>query len=213
MNLLFDLDGTLAQPFEAFRGSIQAACQAGGFPVPSNEILRTCIGPPLHISIATILRIPPAQQTQFLEDFRIHHVREGLALYSFFPEVVGALTRLHAKHKIYVATSKPIGMTLQLIANLGVDELFDGMYGSELNGVRSNKGELITYILKQERLVAAQTVMIGDREHDILGAKANGVRGFGVMWGFGSREELEAAGAEQIFTSWLHLEKSLNLLS
>ncbi len=84
---------------------------------------------------------------------------------------------------------------MRIIDNFNLQKYFSHIYGSELDGTRNDKSSLISYILKSESIAPSETIMIGDREHDIIGAKANGVDGLGVLWGYGSLEELEVSGA------------------
>lgn len=117
-------------------------------------------------------------------------------VYPGIPEVLESLGAGGAE--LYVATSKPQVFAERILDHFGLSRHFKGIFGSELSGARSNKGELIGHILMIAGLPAADTVMVGDREHDVHGARRNGVSAVGVLWGYGSREELAAAGAEQI---------------
>jgi len=101
-----------------------------------------------------------------------------------------------AGHTLYVATSKPRVFAERIVRHFGLDPYFAGIYGSELNGRHTDKASLIAHILEKGSIPAFRAVMVGDRKHDMIGGKANGVRGVGVMWGFGSREELETSGVE-----------------
>ena len=113
-----------------------------------------------------------------------------------YPGITDALAALTADHdRLLVATSKPTVFARQMIDYFGVGSFFTNVYGSELNGTRASKQELIAHVLRQEAIVPSRAVMIGDREHDIKGATANRVRAVGVLWGYGSREELTRAGA------------------
>jgi phosphoglycolate phosphatase len=98
---------------------------------------------------------------------------------------------------LFVATSKPTVYARRILEHFGLAHLFSGIYGSEFDGTRSNKAELIAHLLSDKALEPASTVMIGDRAHDVVGALANGVRPIGALWGYGTREELAGAGATQ----------------
>ena len=97
--------------------------------------------------------------------------------------------------RLFVATSKPRAFAERILAHFGLQEYFYAIHGSELDGTRSDKGDLIAHVLKAESLSPGLTVMVGDRAYDILGAKAHGVFPVGVLWGYGSYDELVAAGA------------------
>jgi phosphoglycolate phosphatase len=100
-----------------------------------------------------------------------------------------------------VATAKPTVFARRIINHFGLAKYFRSVDGSELDGTRQNKGELIAHILKRDAIAPGEAIMIGDRQHDIIGARRNGVAGLGVLWGYGSREELEMAGAEACIAS------------
>lgn len=112
-------------------------------------------------------------------------------LYAGIPDALRKLKH----HELYVVTSKPTSFASQIVDHLGLRGFFQNIYGSELDGNRANKRELIAHVLEQEEIRSHHAVMIGDREHDIKGAIANAVRPVGVLWGYGSLEELTQTGA------------------
>jgi phosphoglycolate phosphatase len=114
-------------------------------------------------------------------------------VYDDIPETLKALQE--QDHTLFVATSKPRVYAERIIDHFDLSQFFSGVYGSELDGTRSDKSSLISHILQSESIASTEAAMIGDREHDMIGAKVNGVRGFGVLWGFGTKDELEASGA------------------
>ncbi|GGB58353.1 hypothetical protein GCM10011316_33010 [Roseibium aquae] len=109
--------------------------------------------------------------------------------------------------KLHVATSKPHAYAGRIVEHFGLEQKFGKVYGSELDGTRSAKAELLAHILAEEGVVPSECVMIGDRKHDLIGAQANGVAAIGVLWGYGSRQELEDQGPDYI------AEKPADLLS
>lgn len=209
MNYLFDLDGTLADPFGAFRESMHFAFQETRLPLPSDSQLRESIGPPLESSLRELLKVPSDKLSQVLEKYRAHHATHGLWKYEFYPDCVKVLTELHGKHRLYVATSKPREMALPLLQHFKLDHLFAAIHGSEWDGTRSKKAELIAFVIAQENLAVADTLLVGDRCFDGEGAAHNGIRFYGAGWGYGSREELIRAGAAEIFQNWKDLEPVL----
>jgi phosphoglycolate phosphatase len=128
-------------------------------------------------------------------------------VYPGIPELLGEL-QLQQKH--YVATSKPHVFAKKILSHFNLSHYFSVVHGSELSGVRSDKGELIKFILDNESLDPEKTVMIGDRKHDIIGAKTVGLKSIGVAWGYGSIEEHLEAGADFIFSKPQDLGKFLN---
>jgi phosphoglycolate phosphatase len=213
MNLLFDLDGTLAEPFPAIKSSLLYAFKKSGLPAPDDATLRKCIGPPLQVSLVKILGASPEQALQLMADYREHHAKNCIADYAFYPGAREALESLKNNHRLFVATSKPHAFARPILKHFGFDSFFEGIYGSELDGVRSAKTELIRYVLETEQLLPEKTLMIGDREHDALGARQNAVKAFGVLWGYGSREELVAAGTTQQAKNWLELCEMIESLA
>lgn len=191
---LFDLDGTLTDPFEGITRSIQYALEKMGASAVAADDLRWCIGPPLWESFRVLLGTQERPELdKAVAFYRERYTETGLfentlidGIPELLQELVGAGTRLH------VCTSKPHAYAGKIVEHFGLSPYFGKVYGSELDGTRSAKAELIAHILEEERLVADEIVMIGDRKHDLIGANANGVKGVGVLWGYGSREELAA---------------------
>jgi phosphoglycolate phosphatase len=197
--VLFDLDGTLTDPFVGITRSIQHALEKLGAPVPAAEELGWCIGPPLWESFAVLL----GQDGETVNDkvlldravalYRERYTSVGLyenELIAGIAPLVEALTG--AGLTLYVATSKPHAYAGKIVEHFGLMPQFRKVYGSELDGTRSAKAELIAHLIEQEARDAARCVMIGDRKHDLVGAHANDMRAIGVTWGYGSLEELAA---------------------
>jgi phosphoglycolate phosphatase len=197
--VLFDLDGTLTDPAEGIMNSIRYALEQVAFPCPDEKLLRQHIGLPLHLAFKAIFGTGDDDKI----DTAIDHYRnryskdgKGMAENKLYPAVPDVLAKLqNARKRLYVATSKPTVISRQITAHFKLDPFFTAVYGSELDGTRSDKGDLIMWLLNQEGLDPKQTVMIGDRKHDIVGAMKNGVRAIGALWGYGSAEELKNAGA------------------
>ena len=197
MNLLFDLDGTLTDPFVGITTCISYALEMMGRQSPHRDSLRWCIGPPLRSSLAELLASDDdALVDKALSLYRKRFASTGLfenKVYAGVREVLGTL--LENGHALYVATSKPEVYAERIVDHFGLRPYFRNIYGSGLDGTRNDKTTLISHILKNESIRPSDTFMIGDREHDMIGAKANGLCGIGVLWGFGTREELEMSGA------------------
>jgi phosphoglycolate phosphatase len=202
MNLLFDLDGTLTDPFEGITKCIAHALVMLGRPVPPQESLGWCIGPPLKKSLATLFGSDEDQLAEkALAIYRERFGRVGLFENRVYPDIPEVLDVLKERgHTLYVATSKPTVYAERIIHHFGLRQRFKHIYGGELDETRTDKTSLISHILKRESIVSSEAVMIGDRMHDIIGAKANGVLGLGVLWGYGTREELESSGAYACLT-------------
>ena len=201
--VLFDLDGTLTDPKPGITRCIQHALTALGREAPGEEELLWCIGPPLQESFPRLLD----SDEKALVDQAITHYRErfstvGLFENELYPGVVEALQELRgAGLRTFVATSKPRVFALRIVEHFGLRLHVDEVYGSELDGTRTNKVELIEHLLAIEKLDLALSLMIGDRKHDLIGAHRNGLSAAGVGYGFGSREELMAESPAHYFAS------------
>ncbi|MEP3277140.1 MAG: HAD family hydrolase [Stappiaceae bacterium] len=191
-SVLFDLDGTLTDPFPGITKSIQYAMDRLGRTVPDQADLRFCIGPPLQESFAQLLESDDASEidqavTFYRERFSSTGIYENV-LYDDVPECLERLKK--AGLKLFVATSKPKVFADRIVRYFAIDHYFTGIYGAELDGRFSDKSQLIAHLMAEEELRAANTVMIGDRKHDLIGAHANNIRAVGVSYGYGTQDEL-----------------------
>ena len=198
--VMFDLDGTLTDPKPGITRCIQHALRALGCVPPSEDDLEWCIGPPLQESFARLLPSPDdILVTQAIAHYRERFSTIGLFENAVYAGVSEALTTLRSRgYRTYVATSKPRVFALRILEHFGIAALFDSIHGSELDGTRSNKGDLIAHLLATEGLDAAQVLMVGDREHDVIGGTKNGVRCIGVTYGYGTASELTKHGAARL---------------
>ena len=199
MRLLFDLDGTLTDPFIGITKCIQHALKSLNRSVPPADELRWCIGPPLQDSFLTLLDTDDQQlASDALEIYRDRFGKVGLFENELYPGLVSSLRELSRNgYTLSVATSKPTIFAENIAEYFGLTEYFCAIDGSELDGTRSDKTSLISHIMERDNLGFENVVMIGDRKHDMIGAVANNVVGIGVLWGYGSSDELLDAGASQ----------------
>ncbi|MBU1341762.1 MAG: HAD hydrolase-like protein [Proteobacteria bacterium] len=197
MNILFDLDGTLTDPFEGITKCISYALSSLGRTSPPAEDMKWCIGPPLKKSFSLLLASDDDQLAEkALTIYRERFSSVGLfenEIYQDIPEVLKTLKGMG--HTLYVATSKPTVYAQRIIEHFGLLRNFRRVYGSELDGTRCDKSSLISYILQKEMIPSSETFMVGDREYDIIGAMANGVYSIGVLWGYGTKKELDNSNA------------------
>ena len=211
-NILFDLDGTLTDPVEGITRSIQYALKKLRKSAPGPEELHWCIGPPLLESFKRLLGDDGSGQVQ--EALLIYRERFSKIgkfenkVYDGIPEVLSLLSE--KGFSLFVATSKPWVYSIDIIKHFELAPYFNRVYGSELNGDLVDKTELINHIVSNENLDKNNAVMIGDRRHDIIGAKNNGLASIGVTYGYGTREELLDAGADHLAASPSDI---LNILS
>lgn len=210
-NLLFDLDGTLTDPQEGIIRCIQHALEKDGRPVPAHADLLWCIGPPLNESMARLApELDEAGVWRLVKLYRERFAIVGLYENGVYPEIPALLAKLSQTHNIYTATSKPQVFAQEIIRHYGLAPYFRFVYGSELDYSRADKAELITYILTQEKIDPRDALIVGDRLHDVRGAKKTGILSVGVTWGYGGREELEAAGADHVVDTVPELESLLS---
>jgi phosphoglycolate phosphatase len=207
MNLLFDLDGTLANAMDAFCASIDHAFDFYGLARPDYKTKCSMLGPPLRDELPKVVGQSRLSLVQgLIEKFREHHGKEGIYLYKFFDGMEDAVTNLRNQgYRTFVATSKPKVYADEIFRFCKKRDLFDGIYGSELSGANSKKGEVIGLAIRENNLEPQKTLMVGDRMHDVLGAKEHGLRVVGVTWGYGCYDELRSAGADQIVDTWAQL--------
>jgi phosphoglycolate phosphatase len=198
--VLLDLDGTLSDPKVGITQSIQYALATLKRPVPKDDDLTWCIGPPLRQSFATLLQTSDSVLiNRAIDLYRDRFARVGLFENTLYPEIPDLLQALNrAGSKCFIATSKPQVFAKRIIEYFQLAELFDGIYGSELDGTRSDKGELLNHIIQLEKLLPQTTVMIGDRKHDMIGAKCHNLITIGVTYGYGTADELITHGADYI---------------
>jgi len=198
--LLFDLDGTLTDPFVGITRSVQYAMEKLGRPVPAADDLRWCIGPPLKLAFATLLDTDDeAAMDEGVRLYRERYATVGKFENELIPGIPAMLAAFVDRgYFLSVATSKLKTYAGDIIDHFDLRRYFQALHGSELDGRNSAKGDLIAHILATERIAAADAIMIGDRSHDIVGAKANAVASIGVLWGNGDLAELTAAGATRI---------------
>jgi phosphoglycolate phosphatase len=198
--VLFDLDGTLTNPFLGITRSMQYALETLGYPVPEADSLRAYIGPPLQVTFPKLLASDdPVLAAECLRLYRERYADVGKFENELIPGIVEAVTSVAAAgYFLAVATSKLETCSREIVEHFGLGPFFGEVHGSQLDGSRADKGELIAHIVRAERLDPANSVMVGDRLHDVVGAKKNGMKAIGVLWGFGDRAELENAGAAAI---------------
>lgn len=198
-HILFDLDGTLTDPKEGITKSVEYALNQFSIEVEHPDLLTPYIGPPLFDSFVEIQGFTPEAAAQAVEYYRERYRTLGMFENQVIPGIPALLESLRDKgFTLYVATSKPIVFAEQILRHYALDGYFTYAAGSNLDGTRSKKREVIQHVLDECSLPASQALMIGDREHDIIGAKACGVASMGVLFGYGSEEELSAAGADTI---------------
>ena len=195
-NILIDLDGTLTDPKVGITTSARYGLEKIGHPISDEINIDWIIGPPLKASLAKILNVEADHvlAEQALMGYRERFAVKGLYENHVFEGVAETLAELKRRgYRLFLATAKPTVYAKQILEHFDLAQYFTDIHGSELNGDRTNKAELIQYILAQQKLQADQCMMVGDREHDIFGARQNGIDTIAVNYGYGSQEELALA--------------------
>ena len=207
--LFFDLDGTLTDPAQGITNSFIHALKYFGIEIPSYETLCTFIGPPLPETFKTQFGFDGQKVAEGVKKYREYFATKGLLENSVYPEIPELLAGLKAAgKKLVVATSKPEEYSIRIIEHFGLAQYFENVCGSLMDESRSKKDEVIAYAIERNHISdKSKILMIGDRKHDILGAKKIGLKSCGVLFGYGSREELEEAGADFISENVSRLDK------
>lgn len=209
--ILFDLDGTLTDPMVGITRSVQHALRAYG--IEEEDLKKLCpfIGPPLKDSFMKYYGFPEAQAEEAIEKYREYFRVTGIFENKVYDGIEDMLRELKARDGILlVATSKPEEFALQILEHFHLSQYFDYVCGASMDEKRVKKGEVIGYALERAGIGQVdEAVMVGDREHDVIGAHENGMDCVGVLFGYGSREELEEAGAGETAGTVEELQKIL----
>ena len=197
MLCLFDLDGTLIDSEPGITACIRHALAKLGVPAPAD--LRPWIGPPLRHSFAPLLDQDALRIETAVDYYHERFSAQGWREHAIYPGIAEAISALRgAGHRLAIVTSKPMEHAAPIIESLPFGDAFEKLYGPDPSSAHSEKASMIAAALADFGAAPQDTVMIGDRRFDIEGAVANEVSGIGVLWGFGSREELQQAGAQAL---------------
>lgn len=209
--ILFDLDGTVTEPFEGITNCVAYALKHFGIEVEDKSTLRPFIGPPLIESFQEFYGFSKEQADEATKKYRELYNVEGIFQNELYKGMEELLAFLKEQGKtVVLATSKPDVFANRILSYFKIDQYFDFVAGSEINGGRNTKIAVIQYALDQTGITdVSQAVMVGDRKFDILGAQHFGMDSVGVLYGHGSREELEQAGATKIVETVSELKNLL----
>ena len=209
--ILFDLDGTLTNPALGITNSLAYALEKFNIEVTDKKELYRFIGPPLQDSFENFYHFSKEDSLKAVDFYRDYFRHKGLYENEVYQGIPDLLERLKAQgKKLLVATSKPEEFARQILKHFELFDYFDLVAGASMDGSRRLKGDVIAHALTTAQVSdLSATIMIGDREHDIIGAKKNGLDAIGVLYGFGNREELKKAGATYIATNVEELQGRL----
>lgn len=198
--VLFDLDGTLTDPGVGITNSVSYALEKYGIRTTDRAELYKFIGPPLQDSFEMFYGFSREEARKAVDDYREYYKDKGIyenRLYEGMDTLLQSLCE--AGRTLLVATSKPEEFARQILDDFAISRYFTYVAGSNMDGTRSRKAEVIAYALEAGKIQdLSSAVMVGDREYDIAGAKEVGIDTIGVLFGYGSRQELEAAGADYL---------------
>ncbi len=210
--ILFDLDGTLTDPKLGITSCVQHALEAIGQPEPDNDKLIPFIGPPLKEMFMSHCNVDEATGEFLVSKYRERFSTVGMFENEIYDGIKELLTSLkQAGKKIALATSKPQVFSEKILEHFGIKDLFDVIVGSELNGKRTNKADVIKEVIEQfgEEFNVNRAVMVGDRKYDVIGAGEYNIKTIGVTYGYGGTDELTEAGADYIAESVTELKTLL----
>lgn len=207
--ILFDLDGTLTDSGEGILNCATVTLEHFNLPVPSREEMRVFVGPPLRDTFFKY-GVPADRLDEAVAVYRKRYVPVGMFENSPYNGIEKLLEELKAQgHRLYVATSKPEWMAVEILTKFGLASYFDIIAGATMDGVRDAKADVIAYLLEQTGSVN-EAIMVGDTKFDVIGAAAHGIPTIGVSWGYGSVESMVNAGAAGIANSMDELFALLN---
>lgn len=201
--ILFDLDGTLTDPKVGITKAVAYALRDFHIDVENLDDLCKFIGPPLKDSFMEYYGFSKEDSDTAIKKYREYFSVKGLyenIVYDGIKEVLQTLK--DNKKTLILATSKPKIFALKILEHFDLLKYFDFVSGAELDGTRDKKGDVIAYALAENHIADLSSVlMIGDRKHDIIGAKENYIDSMGVLYGYGNKEEFQKAGADYIVST------------
>jgi phosphoglycolate phosphatase len=210
---LFDLDGTLTDPGIGITNSVAYALKKFDIEVADKSELFKFIGPPLQNSFQEYYNFTEEQSVLAVQYYREYFKDKGIYENIVYDGVIELLSTLKRENKsIILATSKPQEFAIRILDYFELSKYFDSIVGATMDGSRSDKADVIRYALEKNKITdLSQALMIGDRKYDIIGAKKNCIASVGVLFGYGDRAELEAAGANYIVENPLEIVHFLKI--
>ena len=195
--ILFDLDGTLTDSGEGIINCVIYALERFGLPIPPRDSLRYFVGPPLHESFIK-QGVPAERAEEAVAVYRERYIPIGKFENTPYPGIRDLLETLKFEgHTLYVATSKPEQMSIDILEHFDLAKYFDQICGATMDTSRTNKEAVIAYLLEQNGRTD-DIIMVGDTKFDVIGAKAHAIPCIGVSWGYGTIDEMVEAGAADI---------------
>ncbi|CYV08995.1 HAD family hydrolase [Streptococcus suis] len=208
--ILFDLDGTLTDSGQGILNSVAYALEKMGIEEPDTANLNRFIGPPLYESFSRFYQLSPEDTQSAVDAFRVYFKEKGMFENQLYPGIIPLLEELRTAGKtLVIATSKPEIFAKQILEHFGIAHYFDVIAGASLDSSRISKADVIGHAINQLEAFPNHAVMIGDRKHDIEGARRHQLPAIGVLYGYGNKQEFKKAGATMIVKTVQDLKKVL----
>lgn len=200
--ILFDLDGTISDNSAGIIGGVKYTLEYYNREIPDDKTLNCFIGPPLTDAFEKYCGFTPETSPDAVKKYREYFRETGIFQNVIYDGITDVFDELKKLGKVlFIATSKPEEFAARIAKHFGIDGYFEFIGGATFDGSRGVKSDVIRYVIDKYSLEKEDTVMVGDRNHDILGAKEAGIDSIGVLYGFGDADELEKAGADAIATT------------
>jgi phosphoglycolate phosphatase len=210
-NILFDLDGTLTDSKPGIINSILFALKTLEIPENNINALDSFIGPPLRESFMIRYNLTANDGDRAINAYREYYSEKGLYDNRLYENITGLLASLNSRrYQLFVATSKPTVFAKKIIGHFSLDKQFREIVGSNLDNCRTDKTEIISHIISEHGLSTSDTIMIGDRKNDIIGAKNNRIKSIGVTYGYGTMEEISEHTPDYIARDCFELKSILS---
>ena len=200
MNILFDLDGTIIDPKIGLFECLKRTLEEFRAYIPVDTELKSCIGPPMRKTLGRLIK---TEDTTIIESalgsYRKHYAESGIFRCELYDGITNLIVELHSRgHLIFLSTSKMHSFAVKILNHFNLRRYFTEVYGTEASASLDNKSDLVRSIILSQKLRESESVIIGDRKFDIEAGKTNGIGTVGVLWGYGSKQELVSTGADHI---------------
>ncbi|OGH12546.1 MAG: hypothetical protein A2857_01165 [Candidatus Levybacteria bacterium RIFCSPHIGHO2_01_FULL_36_15] len=197
-NVVFDLDGTICDTRKGICDCIKYTFKTNGIKEPKDSEILKYIGSPISTIFGNLLITNNISLIlKYVRFFRKKYNQEGLLKTFLFPNVMELLDHLKKSEiKVFLVTNKPKVFTLKILKMFGINQFFDGIYGSSISQIQPNKSRILNKLINDKHLAANETVMVGDRKDDIIAAKNNKIDSVGVTYGYGTISELNSCNAD-----------------
>lgn len=207
--ILFDLDGTLTDSGAGIIHCGQLVLEHYGLPIPEKKDMRWMVGPPLRVSFPR-LQIPEEKTEEAIEIYRYHYEKTGIFENEPYPGIADLLQKLQDDgHRLFVATSKPEYMALEVLNRFDLTKYFEKVCGCQRDGVRDKKADVIAYLMQYVQ-PGEEVVMVGDTIFDVQGANEHKIPTVVVSWGYGVEQDMLDAGAVAVTHTMEELYQFLN---